>query len=56
MFGGADEYELDIRDSSETYDHSSGRWVMTGAKLPTAVSGLRAINIYNIVLIFGMIF
>ena len=55
MFGGLDEYALDLRDSTETYDHSSGRWVITRAKLPTAVTGLRAINIDNSVLIFGMI-
>ena len=54
MFGGLDEYAYDIRDSTETYEHSSGRWV-TRAKLPAAVSGLRAINIDNTVLIFGMI-
>ena len=56
MFGGVDEYEMDLRDSTETYDHSSGRWEITKAKLPTAVSSLRAINIDNSILIFGMIF
>ena len=56
MFGGVDEYEMDLRDSTETYDHISGRWVMTRAKLPIALTGLRAINIYNSVLIFGMIY
>ena len=56
MFGGVDEYEMDLRDSTETYDHISGRWVMTRAKLPIALTGLRAINIDNSVLIFGMIY
>ena len=56
MFGGVDEYEMDLRDSTETYDQSLGRWVITRAKLPTALSGLRAINIDNSVLIFGMIY
>ena len=49
--GGAyDGYHL---DSTELYDPSVGSWVTTGAKLPTPMSDLRAINIDDQVLIFG---
>ena len=56
MTGGYDEYELSISDSIETYDHSAGSWVITQAKLPTTMAFLRATNIDNRVLVFGMIF
>ena len=56
MTGGVDEYQMDVTDSTETYDHSTGRWVITRAKLPTLMTSLRAITIDNRILIFGMIF
>ena len=56
MTGGVDEYEMDITDSTETYDLSTGRWVITQAKLPKIMLYLRAITIDNRILIFGMIF
>ena len=48
--GGWDGAE--ILDSTELYDPSVGSWA-DGAKLPQAVSGLKAININDRVLIFG---
>ena len=56
MTGGYDEYEYDVTDSTETYDNSVGRWVLTRAKLPTLMTNLRATSIDNRILIFGMIF
>ena len=48
--GGWDGAE--ILDSTELYDPSIGSWA-NGAKLPQPVSGLKAININDRVLIFG---
>ena len=42
-----------LLDSAEVYDPSVGTWVVNGAKLPTPMSDLRAINIDDRVLIFG---
>ena len=56
MTGGYDEYEMDVTDSTETYDHSVGRWVLTRAKLPALMAHLRATSIDNRIFIFGMIF
>ena len=52
MTGGDDGYFL---DSTEVYDPSVGSWNTTGAKLPRAMSDLRAINIDERVLIFGIL-
>ena len=41
-------------DSTELYDPSVGSWVVAGAKLPTPMSSLRAINIDDRILIFGI--
>ena len=46
---------MDIWDSTETYDSSVDTWVITKAKLPRGLQELRAININNRVLLFGMI-
>ena len=54
--GGYDEYEFSVTDSTETYDHSVGRWVITRAKLPTLMANLMATSIDNRIIIFGMIF
>ena len=40
-------------DSTEMFDPSLGSWAMK-AKLPQALEGLRATNINNRVLIFGI--
>ena len=40
-------------DSTETYDPMMGSWAASGAKLPRPMSGLRAANINDRVLIFG---
>ena len=40
-------------DTSEVYDSDLGSWVISGAKLPQPMSGLRATNIDGQVLIFG---
>ena len=56
MTGGYDEYEYSVTDSTETYDHSAGRWVITQAKLPALMANLKATSIDNRILIFGMIF
>ena len=52
MTGGYDE-NYSFLDSTELYDPSVGSWVVAGAKLPRPMSGQRAINILNKVLIFG---
>lgn len=49
--GGWDGAE--ILDSTEMLDPSIGSWV-NGAKLPQPMSGLKAININDLVLIFGI--
>ena len=51
MTGGTDCD--DNLDSTEVYDPRVGSWVMTGAKLPTPMCCLSAINIDDQVLIFG---
>ena len=48
--GGWDGAE--ILDSTELFDPSLGTWTM-GAKLPQPMSGMKAANINNRVLIFG---
>ena len=40
-------------DTTEVYDSDLGSWVISGAKLPQPMSGLRATNIDGHVLIFG---
>ena len=51
--GGSDGSFL---DSTEVYDPSVGSWVLTGAKLPTPMGDLRAVNIDERILIFGINF
>ena len=46
----------DFLDSTEVYDPSVGTWVEAGAKLPRPMYGLRATNIDDRVLIFGIFF
>ena len=41
-------------DSTELYDSVAGTWTTAGAKLPSPLNGLRATNINNKVLIFGI--
>ena len=41
-------------DSTELYDSVAGTWTTAGAKLPSPSHGLRATNINNKVLIFGI--
>ena len=41
-------------DSTEVYNPSVGGWAITGAKLPIPMFGLKAINIDDRVLIFGI--
>ena len=55
MTGGYDEYSVGVTNSTETYDHSAGRWVITRAKLPALMANLKATSIDNRILIFGMI-
>ena len=50
MTGGDDGYFL---DSTEVYDPSVGSWMMTRAKLPAPMQGLRATNIDGRILLFG---
>ena len=40
-------------DSTETFDPLVGSWVLSGAKLPRPMYNLRAVNIYDRLLIFG---
>ena len=47
--GGSDWY-----DSTELLDISLGSWSTSGAKLPQPMSDLRATNINDRVLIFGI--
>ena len=42
-------------DSTELYDPSVGSWVVAGAKLPRPMSNVKAINIDDRVLIFGIL-
>ena len=48
-YTGSDEL-----DSTETLDNDASSWVTSGAKLPRPMKGLRAANIDDRVLIFGM--
>ena len=41
-------------DSTELYDPSVGSWVVAGAKLPRPMTSVKAINIDDRVLIFGI--
>ena len=43
----------DYIDNTETLDTDASSWVTSGAKLPQPMSGLRAANINDRVLIFG---
>ena len=40
-------------DTTETFDTVVGSWVTSGAKLPRALSGLKAAKIDDRVLLFG---
>ena len=42
-------------DSTELYDPSVGSWVVAGAKLPRPMTSVKAINIDDRVLIFGIL-
>ena len=42
-------------ESTELYDPSVGSWVVAGAKLPRPMSNVKAINIDDRVLIFGIL-
>ena len=44
----------DFHDSMEVFDPSLGSWTTSGTKLPYLAAGLRATNINNRVLIFGI--
>ena len=53
MVTGGYTGDADSLDSTETFDGEVGSWAISGAKLPRKMSGLRAANIDNRVLIFG---
>ena len=53
MTGGQDGSVL--LDSTELYDTNVGSWVVAGAKLPRPMSNVKAINIDDRVLIFGIL-
>ena len=53
MVTGGYTGDSDSLDSTETFDGEVGSWAISGAKLPRKMSGLRAANIDNRVLIFG---
>ena len=53
MFGG-NAPDLGHLDSVEKYDPIMGSWTTTAAKLPKPTEGLRATNIDDRVLIFGI--
>ena len=55
VIGGVDE-NWNTLESTEVYDPSVGSWVVAGAKLPRPMYGLRATNIDDRVLIFGIFF
>ena len=46
-------YGSDNLDTTETLDTDAGSWVTSGSKLPRPMQGLRAVNIEDLVLIFG---
>ena len=50
--GGDDGSNL--LDSTETFDPMLGSWAASGAKLPQPMGGLRAANINDRLLIFGI--
>ena len=50
--GGSTDW-LGTLDSTEVYDPSVGSWMMTRAKLPAPMQGLRATNIDGRILLFG---
>ena len=54
---GSRYFDFDINtpllDSTEVYYPGVGSWITIGAKLPTPMSDLRAVNIDDRVLIFG---
>ena len=51
--GGAHPLRLHL-DSTELYDSVAGTWTTAGAKLPRPMMELKATNINNRVLIFGI--
>ena len=51
--GGYDHESGSQLDSTELFDPTLGSWTTSGAKLPQPMSGLRAVNINDHVLIFG---
>ena len=52
MTGGFDGWGY--LDSAELYNSTVGSWAMAGARLPNAMDGLKATNIDDKVLIFGI--
>ena len=52
--GGYDFDSGSQLDSTELFDPSLGSWATSRAKLPQPMSGLRAANINDRVLIFGI--
>ena len=50
--GGSTDW-LGTLDSTEVYEPSVGSWMMTRAKLPAPMQGLRATNIDGRILLFG---
>jgi len=53
MVTGGWETSFSDLDSTEVFDSALGSWAASGAKLPRPMSGLRATNINDRVLIFG---
>ena len=56
--GGAmyvDGGDDDLYDSIEVFDIKVGKWKIAGATLPKPMEDLRASNIYDSILIFGVV-
>ena len=51
--GGKLSGSSDTTDTTEVFDSNHDGWVISGAKLPQPMRGLRATNIDDRVLIFG---
>ena len=55
VIGGQSDSPGSIIDNTEVYDSDMGSWVISGAKLPQSMNGVKATNIDGRVVIFGNI-
>ena len=55
VIGGQSDSPGSIIDNTEVYDSDMGSWVISGAKLPQSMNGVKATNIDGRVLIFGIL-